>query len=143
VERVAQQFKSLLSGNQELRPLLHKAQALSALHRHFISVAPPYLAQSSQVLGLQSGTLSIAVGNATFAAKLRQLAPELVVLLQNRGCEVSGIRVKVQVSFARSQPVAAPRKLGKTARDALHDLSQTMGDSPLGLALKKIIETKE
>jgi hypothetical protein len=140
---VAQRFKSLLSGNQELRPLLAKAQALSALHRHFMSVAPPHLAQSSQVLGLQSGMLSVAVANAAIAAKLRQLAPELVVMLQNRGCEVSGIRVKVQVSFNRSQPVPTPRKLGKTARDALNELSQTLDDSPLRLALEKMAETKK
>lgn len=140
---MVQRFKSLLSGNQELRPLLTKAQALSALHRHFIGVAPPHLAQSSQILGLQSGTLSVAVANAAIAAKLRQLVPELVVMLQNRGCEVSGIRVKVQVSFSRSQPVHPPRKLGKTARDALIELGQTLGDSPLRLALKKMAETKE
>ena len=140
---MAQRFKSLLSGNQELRPLLTKAQALSALHRHFIGVAPPHLAQSSQILGLQSGTLSVAVGNAAIAAKLRQLVPELIVMLQNRGCEVSGIRVKVQVSFQRSSPAATPRKLGKTARDALNELSQTLDDSPLRVALKKMAETKE
>lgn len=139
---MAQRFKSLLSGNQELRPLLTKAQALSALHRHFIGVAPPHLAQSSQVLGLQSGTLSIAVANAAIAAKLRQLVPELIVMLQNRGCEVNGIRVKVQVSFNQSRPVPAPRKLGKTARDALNELSQTLDDSPLKFALKKMAETK-
>ena len=140
---MAQRFKSLLSGNHELRPLLDKAQALSALHRHFTSVAPPHLAQSSQVLGLQSGTLSIAVANAAVAAKLRQLAPELVVMLQNRGCEVNGIRVKVQVSCNRSPPVSTPRKLGKSARDALNGLSQTLCDSPLKLALTKLAKTKE
>jgi len=142
VKLVAQQFKSLLSGNPELCPLLTKAQALSALQHHFAGVAPPHLAQSAQVLSLQSGTLSVAVGNSASAAKLRQLVPELVVMLQNRGCEVSGIRIKVQVSFNRSQPAPPPRKLGKTARDALNELSQTLGDSPLKLALKKIIETK-
>jgi len=140
---VAQRFKSLLSGNQELRPLLTKVQALSALHRHFIGVAPPHLAQSSQVLGMQSGTLSVAVANAAVAAKLRQLVPELIVMLQNRGCEVSGIRVKVQVSFNRGQSVTTPRKLGKTARDALNELSQTLGDSALKIALKKLAKTKE
>jgi len=87
--------------------------------------------------------LSVAVANAAVAAKLRQLVPELIVMLQNRGCEVNGIRVKVQVSFQRSQPAATPRKLGKTARDALDGLSQTLGDSPLRLALKKLAETKK
>ena len=108
-----------------------------------MDVAPSHLAQSSQVLSLQSGTLTIAVGNAAVAAKLRQLAPGLAVMLQNRGCEVSRIHVKVQVSFNHSQPVSTPRRLGKTARDALNDLSQTLGDSPLRSALKKMAETKE
>jgi len=141
---VAQHLKTLLNGNQELRPLLAKAQALSALQHHFISVAPPHLAQSSQiqVLGLQLGTLSIAVANATVAAKLRQLAPELVVMMQNRGCEVSGIRVKVQVSFDRLQPKPAPHKLSKTAQNALNELSLSLNDSPLKLALEKMANIK-
>ena len=141
---MAQHLKTLLNGNQELRPLLAKAQALSALQRHFISVAPPHLAQSSQVqvLGLQLGTLSIAVANATVAAKLRQLAPELTIMMQNRGCEVSGIRVKVQVSFDRLQPKPAPHKLSKTAQNALNELSLSLNDSPLKLALEKLAKIK-
>lgn len=138
---MAHQFKALLDSSQELRPLLAKTQALSNLQRHFIGVAPACFAQSSQVLNLQSGILSIAVGNATLAAKLRQLAPELVILLQNRGCEVSGIRVKVQVSFS-SPPGPIPRKLGTTARNALNEFSQHLDDSPLKLALKRMIEGK-
>lgn len=141
---MAQNLKILLSGNQELRPLLVKAQVLSALQRHFISVAPPQLAQSGQVqvLSLQLGTLSIAVANAIVAAKLRQLAPELVVMMQNRGCEVSGIRVKVQVSFDRLQPKPAPHKLSKTAQNALNELSLSLNDSPLKHALEKMIHKK-
>ncbi len=142
---MAQNLKTLLSGNQDLRPLLAKAQTLSALQRHFISVAPPYLAQSNQVqvLGLLLGTLSLAVANATVAAKLRQLAPELVIMMQDRGCEVSGIRVKVQVSFDRLQPKPAPHKLSKTAQNALNELSLSLGDSPLKQALEKMIHKKD
>lgn len=139
---MTQRLKTLLSSAQELRPLLTKAQALSALHSHLISVAPPHLVQSAQVLGLQLGTLSIAVANATIAAKLRQLAPELVVKLQNRGCEVSGIRVKVQVSFDRGRPKPAPRKLSKTAQNALNGLSLTLSDSPLKTALDRMSRNK-
>ena len=141
---MAQHLKKLLNENQELLPLLAKAQALSALQRHFISVAPPHLAQSSQVqvLGLQLGTLSIAVANAAVAAKLRQLAPELAVMMQSRGCEVSGIRVKVQVSFNRLQPKPAPHKLSKTAQNALNELSLKLKDSPLKSALEKMAKTK-
>ena len=141
---MAQHLKTLLNGNPELRPLLVKAQALSALQSHFISVALPHLAQSSQVqvLSLQLGTLSIAVANATLAAKLRQLAPQLVILMQDRGCEVSGIRVKVQVSFDRLQPKPAPHKLSKTAQNAINDLSLSLNDSPLKVALEKMAKAK-
>lgn len=139
---MAQRLKSLLSNNQELRPLLTKAQALSALERHFIGVAPPPLAQSVQVLSLQLGTLCIAATNAAIAAKLRQLAPELVVLLQNRGCEVNGIRIKVQVSVSSPRTKPVTRKLSKTAQNALNEFSQGLGESPLKLALRKMIEAK-
>lgn len=139
---MAQQFKSLLDSNPEFRQLLNKTQALSDMQRHFNCVVPAFFAQSSQVLNLQSGVLSIAVGNATMAAKLRQLAPELTVLLQNRGCEVSGIRVKVQVSFSGKRPGPAPRKLGETARKTLDEFSLQLEDSPLKLALKRMSHTK-
>ncbi len=142
---MAQHLKTLLNGTQELQPLLAKVLSLSALQRHFINAAPTNLVQSSQVqvLGLQLGTLSVAVSNATVAAKLRQLAPELVVQMQNRGCEVSGIRVKVQVSFDRLQPKPAPHKLSKTAQNALNELSLNLNDdSPLKLALKKMTRAK-
>ena len=125
-----------MSGNPDLRPLLARAQALSVLQRHFISVAP--LALYCQVLSLKSGILSIAAANAAIAAKLRQLAPELVLMLQNRGCEVSGIRVKVQVSFEPPPPLTIPRHLSAKAREALKQLGQSMDDSPLKRALKKI-----
>lgn len=133
-------LKKLLKDHQELRPLLEQVRVLSALQAHFTAVAPPHLAQSVQVLSLQTGTLSIAATNASVASKLRQLAPELVVLLQNRGCEVSGIRVRVQVSFDRLQPKPAPHKLSKAAQYALQDLSLSLNDSPLKIALDRLIK---
>ncbi|OGS93173.1 MAG: hypothetical protein A2061_00070 [Gallionellales bacterium GWA2_59_43] len=139
---MAQRFKSLLGSTPELRPLVSRALALSALQRHFANTAPSYLAQSCTVLGLQFGTLTIAAANSTVAAKLRQLAPELVVLLQNRGCEVSGIRVKVQVGYTPAPRQQPPRELSKTARNALGRLSESLDDSPLKLALGKLAKSK-
>lgn len=126
-----------MSENPELRSLFNTVQTLAELQRHFNQVAPPYFAQSSQVLGLRQGTLSIATTNGTLAAKLRQLAPELVTKLQDRGCEVSGIRVKVQVSYAPVAHKHTPRMLSNTAQHQLQALSQSMEDSPLKLALEK------
>jgi hypothetical protein len=140
---VVQHLKTLLNSNQELRPLLAKAQVLSALQSHLISVAPPHLAQSGkiQVLSLHLGTLTIAVANASVAAKLRQLAPELALMMQGKGCEVSGIRVRVQVSFDRLQPKPAPHKLSKTVQKTLNEFSKSLDESPLKLALEKLANT--
>lgn len=135
---VPQPIKSLLSNNQELRTILNKAQTLADLHRQFIAVAPSHFAPSTQILGLQLGTLSIAAANSTLAAKLRQIAPELVVALQNKGCAVSSIRVKVQVSFDKPQPQLTPHKLSRTTQNMLNELSLNLGDSPLKLAIEKL-----
>lgn len=113
-------------------------QTLAQLQQHFAKVAPPGFAQSCQVLGLRMGTLSIGVTNGTLAAKLRQLAPELVDRLQDRGCEVSGIRVKVQVSYAPPQRRRMPRRLPGTAKNQLHELAERLADTPLGKALEKL-----
>jgi len=141
---VTQQLRSILSSNQELRPLLAKAQVLSALKSQVIDVAPKHLLQSDQVqvLSLKMGTLSIAVINATIAAKLRQLVPEMVAKLQNKGCEVSGILVKVQVSFNRGNHLPPPRKLSKTTQNILSDFSQQLDTSPLKTALTKLAQGK-
>jgi hypothetical protein len=126
-----------MSDNAELRSLLNTAHTLTQLQRHFDRVAPSYFAQSCQVLGLRHGTLSIAAANGTLAAKLRQLAPELVSKLQDEGCEVSGIRVKVQVNYAVAPPHRKPRILTSTAKNQLHELSDRLADSPLKQALEK------
>ncbi|MHB1236317.1 MAG: DciA family protein [Gallionella sp.] len=137
---MTQQLKTLLNGNQEFHSLVAHAQALSDLQRHFTAVAPPHLTQSIQILSLKMGRLSIAAANAASAAKLRQLAPELVVLLQNRGCEVSGIAVKVQVSYDRPKPKTTPRKLGHAAQAALQEFSLSLNDSRLKLALDRLVK---
>jgi hypothetical protein len=135
---VSQPIKSILSNNQELRAILNKAQTLTDLHCQFIAVAPSYFRYSTQILGLHLGTLNIAVANSTLAAKLRQIAPELVIALQNKGCAVSTIRVKVQVSFDKPQPQLTPHKLSRTAQNKLNELSLNLSDSPLKLAIEKL-----
>ena len=137
---MAQDLKSLLRDNHELRPLLAKAQVLSTLQRHFVSAAPVRFVQSGQVqvLGLHLGILSVAAANASVAAKLRQLAPELADIMRGKGYEVSGIRIKVQVSFDRHKPKPLPRRLSKTAQLALNRFSETLGESPLKTALEKM-----
>lgn len=139
MQLVTQPLKKLLSNNQEFRGLLNKAQTLTTLQRDLMTAAPPQLAKFCQVLGLQFGTLSIAVGNATIAAKLRQLGPEIAANLRARGVEVSGILVKVQVTFSPPPIHHAPRILSSAAQHSLRQLGTSLADdSPLKQALSRM-----
>ncbi|MDX8378759.1 MAG: DciA family protein [Gallionella sp.] len=132
-----------MSDHPQLRSLLDTVQVLTALQQQLALVLPPYFISSCQVIGLRQGTLAIAVSNGTLAAKLRQLAPEIVNKLQNIGCEVSGIRVKVQVSYAIIPPKPTPRILTNTAQNQLHELSRCLDDSPLKQAVEKFLKNKD
>lgn len=137
-----QRFNTLLGDDQLLRPLLSKAQTLTALQQHFKRAAPPYIADSSQVAGLIFGTMSVCVANNTIAAKLRHLAPDIVAALQNGGCEVNEIRVKVQVAYTPFKPKRPPRALTQQACHALDKLSSSLEDSPLKTAVQKMLHKR-
>lgn len=132
-------LNAYLASNQELRQLSSKARQLAALQRHYESIAPPALQRSSQVLQLHQQTLFIAANNGAVAAKLRQMTTELISLFQARGCEVTGIQIKVQVTVPPRTTPSEPRKLGKEARDALSELQENLADSPLKSALRRLI----
>ncbi|HLY96060.1 MAG: DciA family protein [Sideroxydans sp.] len=132
-------LNAFLASNHELRQLSSKASQLLALQRHYESIAPPALARNSQVLRLQQQTLVIAANNGAVAAKLRQMTAELISRFQARGCEVTGIQIKVQVTAPPPAVPPKPRILGKTAVDALSDLDQNLPDSPLKTALRRLI----
>lgn len=135
---MTQPLKNLLKRNTEFQAILDKVQLLNALQAQFARAAPPYLVQCSQVIGLQFGTLSIATSNATAAAKLKQLAPEIVNQLKNQGAEVSGLRIKVQVSYAVPVHTPPPRRLSAVARQAIQQLETSLDDTPLKAALHKL-----
>ena len=135
---MTQPLKNLLNNSAEFRSILAKAQTLLTLQEQFRAATPAYLAQSARVLSLDFGILTLATGNATAAAKLRQLAPEILDNLKNEGAQVSGIRVKVQVSYLAPQNKTRARYLSPTAHDTLKQFGDSLADSPLKDALKKI-----
>lgn len=131
-------LNAYLASNQDLRQLSSKAGQLNALQRHYESIAPPSLRRSSQVLQLHQQTLVIAANNGAVAAKLRQMTAELISLFQARGCEITGIQIKVQVAVPPRAILSEPRKLGKEARAALSELQGNLADSPLRNAIRRL-----
>ena len=131
-------LKAYLASNLELRQLSSKAEQLTALQRHYELLAPPSLLLCSRILQLREKVVVIAADNGAVAAKLRQMTTELISLFQARGCEVTGIQIKVQVTAPPPVSSSEPRVLGKVAQDALNKLEEKLADSPLKTALKRL-----
>jgi hypothetical protein len=135
---VSQRLKSYFGASPELRQLSSKAGQLLALQRHYEQIAPASLMRYSRVLQLEQQILILAANNGAIAAKLRQLAPELIKMLQNKGYEVTGIQVRVQVTLPAAEYTPAPPTLSATGRKRLVDLAADLPDSPLKSALQRL-----
>ena len=128
----------LINTLPEFRHLNHEIRQLMGLQRMLAEVLPENLANSATVAALKSGELLLFSDNGATAAKLRYMAPRIVAAFQARGCEITGIHLKVQ---ARVRDNPLPQKhisLGVEARAALDALVDRLDASPLKSALRRI-----
>jgi len=135
---VPQRLNSFFT-SPELCELARNAQRLAALQQLYHQATPPTLAHASRVIGFERHILTVGAENSAVAAKLRQLAPHILQQLQGDDAEVTGIRVKVQVSLPAYQPERTPPVLDSAGRRHLSDLAKKIGDSPLKRALLRLI----
>jgi len=135
---VSKQLSSFFNASQELRQLSHKVDQLLELQRHYGEIAPPSLVRASHVMQLNQQTLDIAADNGSVAAKLRQLAPEFTQLFQNRGYEITGIQIRVQVTLPVTARPPRPPSLSTVGRQQLVDFTVKLQDSPLKIALQRL-----
>jgi len=132
--RIGLLFNSL----PELQALNRELRQLAALQSVLTEVLPGDLAAATQVALVKAGELILSADNGAVAAKLRQIAPRILVFLRQRGFEITGIRLQVQVRV-RDNPL--PQKqisLSSNARSAIDLLSERLDASPLRTALKRL-----
>ncbi len=125
----------------ELNSLCSKARRLTELQQVFFDSAPPSLAQASRVKNYRTGTLFLLVDNAAVATKLKQLVPRLLVTIQKRVPEITGIRVEVQVKESADGFKTGTRKrpLGSETIENFRKLSETIPESALKSALTNFV----
>lgn len=134
-----------LLGAGELRALSRKARRLMELQQVFLDSAPPSLARASRVKDYRTGTLFLSAENAAVAMKLRQLAPSLLLKIQKREAEVTGIKIAVQVKEVTDRPQSKPEKRGLSAENVgvFRKLSDRLPQSELKCALANLIRRHE
>jgi hypothetical protein len=137
-----QRLNSFFKTSQELSQLSGKVRQLRALQQLYEQVTPSSLLRSSHVVQIEHNILTLAASNSAIAAKLRQLAPELIKQLVLHGCEVTGIHVKVQVTLHANAPPQPVTLISPHGKQELNNLAGTLPDSPLKRALQRLIGSK-
>lgn len=136
---MSQRLNSLIASSHALRLIANKAQQLLALQQHYEQVVPPALRRASRVMQLDQQTLVIAAFNSPIAAKLRQLAPDIVQRLQQCGHEVTVIQIRVQVGYPPPVATISAPVLSSTGKHHLNELAETLPESALKAALQSLI----
>ena len=135
---MSNRLSSYFNASQELRQQSNKVEQVLALQRHYEQIAPPPLVRASHVMQIDQQILIVAADNGTVAAKLRQLAPKFTQLFQNRGYEITGIQIRVQVALPITTRPIRPTSLSATGRQQLVDFTVKLQESPLKTALQRL-----
>ncbi len=85
-----------LRANERMASLLPTAMRMASLQTD-CAAALPAMFNSVEILQFQDGELVLATPSSAVAAKLKQQVPKLQAALQQRGWQVTTIRLKVQV----------------------------------------------
>ena len=133
----ARKITFYLNASDRLRSLTHEARRNTELHQVLVNIAPLELTQACRVMQLRDGTLTLLAENAPIAAKLKQLAARLLVAYRKQRCEITSIRIEVQVREAVAAPAAAreSKRLSIETIENLEKLAEGLEDSPLKQAL--------
>ncbi len=133
-------LNAFLETNQDLRRFSQRARQIATLQQHYQQIAPPSLLQASRVMQLNGQTLILSADNGAVASKLRQISSDLISSFRTRGCEVTGIQIRVQVRIPAASAASTPKTLGKKGQEELERLAANLKDSPLKKALKRLVK---
>ena len=129
-----------LRDHDKLASLLPSVTRMAALQRD-CATALPTMFSSCAVHQFEAGNLVLSTPNAALASKLKQQLPKLTALLQQRGWQVSAIRLKVQVAPGLDKPAAIKQLiLPEAALTSISLLQNNLDDTPRNANLLAALE---
>ena len=135
--------------------MMRKAALISRLQQTYVSTIPAHLQSTSRIAAAEGTTLVIAVANGAVATSLKQMLPRLLERFrenfqenQKQEQQVTAIRVLVQPEYFGPDLELKPIKRTPIATtpmpaDALSELTNQLGNSPLKETLKRIQRRRE
>jgi len=137
-----QRFNTFLK-QPELNALNTRTQETQAAQKIWQAITPDNLAKFSRASSIKNKQLNVYADNSVVAAKIKLLLPSLLIQLQKQVCEVTAIRLKVQVKSSPQPKYKTPRKLTPVAVSSLKELSTKLAGTPLGDALNKLYKSAD
>lgn len=137
-----QRFNALLK-QPELTALNARNQQNQVAQKIWESIAPDNLAQLSHATGIKNQQFTIYANNNAVAAKIKLLIPSLLIQLEKQECEVTAIRVKVQVKSTPQPKLKTPKRLSPAAVNQLQLLGEKLSGTALGDALTKLAKNTD
>ncbi|GBG15500.1 uncharacterized protein NMK_3108 [Novimethylophilus kurashikiensis] len=132
-------LNSVFGAAPELKALTARAEEAMAMQKIWEAVAPPPLNQYSHVGLVHDGELKVYTHSSAVASKLKMQINGLLKKLQNRGVEVTSIRVEVQVASVPRVPAGTAMRISRdTAKKLLKLADQLPADSRLRKSLKQL-----
>ena len=138
----------VLAGEATLQPVLAKARELRALAGLLDGFLPPDLARHARVVNYRDGEIVLVAATSAAAAKLRLLAPSLVIFFSKQRLQVNSVSIRVQPTESRAgegKRDAAPQKTAELSTPALGSLRKLyngMRDSPARDALGALLQKR-
>jgi hypothetical protein len=132
-----QRFNTLLT-QPELVTLTARNKEAEAAQKIWEAIAPDNLASLSHAGSIKNRQFTVFAVNNAVAAKIKLLIPSLLIQLEKRECEVTAIRVKVQVKSTPLPKQKKLRKLSSNAAASLNDLAEKISGTPLADALSRL-----
>lgn len=132
-----QRFNTLLQ-QPELTTLSTRNKETEAAQKIWEAIAPENLAEFSHVSSVKNKQFTVFAANNAVAAKIKLFIPSLLIQLEKQECEVTAIRVKVQVKSTPTPKHKPLRKLSSHAAASLTDLAQKISGTPLADALSRL-----
>lgn len=134
-----QKLGSFFTATPELHQLYAHTSHLRQLQQVLEAALPAALATACNVSSLQQGILTVHAENGAVALKLKQMAPRLLQLIQERDSNVSNLRIIVQIRDRHQVRKRNKPNLSAQGCSILSEFAENLQDTPLKSALTRIV----
>ncbi|RZT41053.1 DciA family protein [Cupriavidus agavae] len=150
----AKPLQDWLAKSGPVSTLMQTARQLASLEAEVFALLPAGMRAGIAVAGVKADgrgpqteqTLLLLAAHGAAAARVRQVVPTLLTRLQQRGSQVTAIRVRVQPEVGRGDWDTGPvERKARTANippaglHSMHALAHSLEDSPLKDAVQALL----